>query len=188
MIKLLFIRHGATEGNLEKRYIGSTDEALCKKGIEQIEALKIHDFQVDHVFVSPMRRTRQTAEILFPKSPCTIVDDLAETNFGRFEGKTAEELSGTLEYQKWLDSMCLDPIPGGEGVTDFKRRSCEAFARVINGLPDRSCAAFVVHGGVIMAVLETFAWPRKEFYDYHIANGAYIAAYYEDGNLRIIDG
>ena len=186
MIRMLLIRHGATAGNLEKRYIGSTNEVLCTLGIAQAEALRARGFQVDQLFVSPMLRTRQTAEILFPGMPYTIVDDLAETDFGIFEGKTATELSETLEYQKWLDSMCLDPIPGGEGVADFKRRCCDAFSKVINRIPDHSCVAFVTHGGVIMAVLEAFAHPQKEFYEYHIVNGEAISAVYEDGYIRII--
>ena len=39
MSEILFIRHGSTAGNLEKRYIGRTDEPLCEVGIAQIEAL-----------------------------------------------------------------------------------------------------------------------------------------------------
>lgn len=186
MIKLLFIRHGATAGNLEKRYIGSTDEALCDVGIAQAEALKVHDFQIDHLFVSPMLRTRQTAEILFPEISYTIVSDFAETRFGLFEGKTAAELSDNLEYQKWLDSMCLAPIPGGERAADFKARCCAAFCEVIKSLPDHTCAAFVIHGGVIMAVLEAFAQPQKGFYDYHIANGDYILALYDKGYIWMV--
>ena len=50
MIHLLFIRHGATAGNLEKRYIGSTDEPLCDIGIAQVEALKQHNFQGKTLF------------------------------------------------------------------------------------------------------------------------------------------
>ena len=122
MIQLIFIRHGATAGNLEKRYIGSTDEPLCDIGIAQVEALRKHNFQADYLYVSPMLRTRQTAELLFPQMKYTLVSDFRETNFGLFEGKTAAELSYSMEYQAWVESMCLDPIPQGESVSDFKTR------------------------------------------------------------------
>ena len=36
-----FIRHALTQGSLDGRYIGQTDEELCKEGIEQLEAMKI---------------------------------------------------------------------------------------------------------------------------------------------------
>ena len=35
-MKIVLIRHGATAGNIEKRYIGITDEDLCASGIEGI--------------------------------------------------------------------------------------------------------------------------------------------------------
>ena len=37
MIDIFFIRHGATEGNLRRRYIGRTDEPLCEAGIAQVK-------------------------------------------------------------------------------------------------------------------------------------------------------
>ena len=85
MIELLFIRHGATEGNLRRRYIGRTDEPLCEAGIAQVKALQKRGLSVDRLFVSPLLRTRQTAELLFPQMPYTVVDGLIETDFGRFE-------------------------------------------------------------------------------------------------------
>ena len=185
MIQLIFIRHGATAGNLEKRYIGSTDEPLCDIGIAQVESLRKHNFQADLLYVSPMLRTRQTAELLFPKMDYTFVSDFRETNFGLFEGKTAEELSRCPEYQTWVESMCLDPIPQGENVTAFKARCCSAFETIMKNLPDNSKAAFVVHGGVIMAILEAYAQPKKGFYDYYVENGNYLVTSLFRGSRRI---
>ncbi len=179
MIQLIFIRHGATAGNLEKRYIGSTDEPLCDVGVAQVKALRKHNFQADFLYVSPMLRTRQTAELLFPKMDYTFVNDFRETDFGLFEGKTAAELSDSSKYQAWVESMCLDPIPQGESVTDFKARCCSAFEKIMKSIPDNSCAAFVVHGGVIMSILEAYTEPKIDFYDYHIGNGEYIGSTYD---------
>lgn len=96
--------------------------------------------------------------------PYALVEGLRETDFGRFEGKNADELSSDPAYQAWVDAMCLTPIPGGEAAADFKKRCCKAFAETIAAVPDGMCAAFVVHGGVIMAVLEFFAYPKRDFY------------------------
>lgn len=174
MKKLIFIRHGSTSGNLEKRYIGRTDEPLCELGIKQIEKLKIQNFQIDFLFASPMLRTRQTSEILFPQQKVDFVEDFRETDFGIFEGKTAAELTNSFEYQNWLNSFCTAPIPLGESVSDFKERCCNAFENIIKTLPDNSRTAFVVHGGVIMAILERFSQPKRDFYDYHIGNGEFL--------------
>ena len=174
MIHLLFIRHGATEGNLHKRYIGSTDEPLCETGVEQIRLLKGKKLTADAVFVSPMLRTRQTAELLFPGVPHTVVDDLRETDFGVFEGRTAEELEENADYRSWVDSWCRGPIPGGEDMEEVKARCCRAFEASISSCKDGSTVAFVVHGGTIMALMEAFARPKQDFYTYHVANGQYI--------------
>ncbi len=186
MISLLFIRHGATAGNLEKRYIGRTDEPLCNIGISQALKIKELNFQADYLFVSPMLRTCQTAEIVFPKMPYSVVDDFMETDFGIFEGMTASELSQNRDYQAWIDSMCLAPVPCGESVSDFKLRCCRAFEEVMKSVPDNSCAVFVVHGGVIMAILESYAKPELSFYDYHIENGEYILCEFTDSCIRLI--
>lgn len=185
MIQLIFIRHGATAGNLEKRYIGSTDEPLSDIGIAQVESLRKQNFQIDFLYVSPMSRTLQTAELLFPQMAYTLVRDFRETDFGVFEGKTATELSDSSEYLAWVESMCLDPIPQGECVTDFKTRCCFAFEEIMKSIPDNSCAAFVVHGGVIMSILEAYAQPKKGFYDYHIENGEFICCGYDNDIFKI---
>lgn len=186
MIEVYLIRHGATAGNLQRRYIGSTDEPLCDLGVRQVERLRTQGLRADRLFVSPLLRARQTADILFPHMPRVLVSDLRETDFGLFEGKTAAELADAPAYQAWVDSQCAGPIPGGEEISRFKARCRAAFARAIGSIPDGSCAAFVVHGGVIMAILEGYARPQGSFYDYHIGNGGYIACEYADKALRIL--
>lgn len=185
MIDIVFIRHGATAGNLERRYMGRTDEPLCPLGIKQAEKLK-ELFKPDYLFVSPMLRTRQTAKIIFPEMKAETVEDLRETDFGIFEGKTADELADDEDYVNWIESMCLDPIPEGERVEDFKCRCCKAFLQIVDKLPDTCTVVFVVHGGVIMSTLERFGSEGKSFYDYHIKNGDYIRCTYRSGELKII--
>ena len=68
MMELVFIRHGKTRGNLESRYIGTTDEELCKEGIDGIRDNLYKNIYpaADIVFTSPMKRCIQTAEIIYP--------------------------------------------------------------------------------------------------------------------------
>lgn len=185
MISLVFIRHGATNGNLEKRYIGRTDEPLCDIGIKQALKLKKYNFPKEHIFVSPMKRARQTAELIFPEREYAIVEDFRETDFGVFEGKSAFELSENEEYKMWINSMCLGPIPNGESVTEFKERCVSAFGKIIKSIPDNSEASFVVHGGVIMAILESYAETKGNFYDYHIKNGEFLLCKFENDTISL---
>ena len=188
MKTLTLIRHGATAGNLEKRYIGRTDEPLCPLGIAQAERLREQGFFVDALFVSPALRARQTAQLVFPNMPYTVVDGLMETDFGMFEGKCAQELQNDPFYQAWLGSDCLGPVPGGESAAEFKPRCCSAFYTAAQALPEHARAAFVIHGGVIMAILEAYASPPRGFYESHVGNGEFVQCEYDGRMLRIVGG
>ena len=71
---IFLIRHGATPGNLEGRYIGRTDESLSETGRDEILQ---HEYpSVDIVFSSPMRRCRETASLIYPeKARFTSIDE-----------------------------------------------------------------------------------------------------------------
>lgn len=186
-MKIYLIRHGQTEGNSEKRYIGRTDEPLSNVGMAQVNHLVLP--KVDKVICSPMLRCRQTAELIFGKVPFEVVLDLRETDFGMFEGKNAQELVNSLEYRKWVDSGCQGKIPQGETVSEFKKRCCDAFEKVVRENPENTLA-FVVHGGTIMSILEKFE-ANRDFYAYHIANGQWIGCeckIRQDISLRILSG
>ena len=183
MISVVFIRHGATEGNIQKKYIGRTDEPLCDLGISQALSLKEHKLSAEYVFVSPMQRAIQTAEIVFPDCKYTVAEDFRETDFGIFEGKTAHELSEDKDYKAWVDSGCSLPIPNGEDICEFKKRCADAFVKAVESVPDGAGASFVVHGGVIMAVMEEFCADGGLFYDYHISNGEFVECTFENGKL-----
>ena len=187
MKTVLLIRHGATAGNLERRYIGRTDEPLCPEGVKQIEALREKQLAAQYIFVSPMRRAGETAEVLFPHQPHIVIDGLRETDFGMFEGKTAAELSDDAAYQAWVDGWCRGPIPDGESKEKVAERAAAAFLRAVDTVTEKSCAAFVTHGGVIMALLERFGVGNADFYDYHVKNGGYFRCLWDGKTLSILE-
>ena len=166
-MKYILIRHGKTQGNLERRYIGCrTDEDLCAEGIEQLKMLDYPD--ADAVFASPMKRCIQTAGIIYPGKPIHFIDDLRECDFGDFEGCNYAELKDHPCYQAWLDSGGELPFPNGESKKKFSERCVMAFDSIIAGLPEGKYA-FIVHGGTIMAIMQRFA--GGGYYDYQVQNG-----------------
>lgn len=175
-ITVLLIRHGKTQGNLEQRYIGcNTDESLCETGIEELQVMKqfFSDMKLcDTVYVSPMLRCRQTAEILLPVLNQRTVEAFRETDFGEFENKNYEELNGNEKYQKWIDSRGTLPFPGGEAREEFVSRTVNAFNQVIMN-EHKKChecvIPFVVHGGSIMAIMSELT--DGEYYDFSIQCG-----------------
>ena len=166
MAELYLIRHGKTYGNTLGRYIGITDEELCLEGREELAALResgqYRSIRPDLVYVSPLRRCRQTAELLFPGVPQEICRDFRECDFGEFENKNYKELSGNPAYQAWVDSGGTLPFPGGESREAFQERCRAEFARVLRARRKQagSNTVFVVHGGTIMSILSAYAAPE----------------------------
>jgi len=190
-MKIIFIRHAKTQGNLEKRYIGRTDEPLCDDGVKQAAALFESGNlpRPDELIASPYLRCTQTAELLYPGAACEINDDLRECDFGIFEGKTHFELVRNPDYTAWLSTNCRRDIPGGESVTAFKQRCCSAFMESVRNKPDGSTIVFVIHGGCIMAIFERFSRPQKEFQEYYVDNCEVVACSVErsqDGGIFLI--
>lgn len=185
MAELILIRHGKTAGNLLGRYIGSrTDEPLCDEGREELAGKQLPE--VERLYVSPMKRCVETAEILWPgfdRKKMQKVTDLRECDFGDFENKNYKELSGNGDYQAWIDSNGTLPFPNGESMDAFKSRCLEAFARIVeevsgaeqewiaSGKTGIFRAGIVVHGGTIMAILEQYGYPKATYFDYQVKNG-----------------
>ena len=168
-MRIVFIRHGLTAGNLEKRYIGSTDEPLCNEGVVQLRKQTYPPCEV--LVSSPMKRCIQTAELIYPEQDIEMCDDLRECSFGDFEGKNYKELSGNPDYQRWIDSGGGMQFPNGESPADFRQRCASVFEMIVREFADSGSLAFVVHGGTIMSILETYAVPGRNYYDWYCENG-----------------
>lgn len=177
-MKIIFIRHGKTAGNLEKRYIGATDESLCDEGISELKSIQYPD--CDIVIASPMKRCVQTAEIIYPDKKTLVAESLKECDFGDFEGKNYLELSGNSDYQRWIGSGGTLAFPNGEDPSDFKKRCIAEFEKTVCNYAENTVLAFVVHGGTIMSVLEKYAFPKGGYYDFQIQNA--------HGYVTVFDG
>lgn len=179
-MKIYLIRHGKTQGNLERRYIGATDEPLCKEGLSLLKKNKYPN--ADIVFSSPMQRCLMTAAAIYPTHTPVICGGLREMNFGDFEGKCYDELKDNAEYVKWLESGGYSPFPNGEGREEFAARCQSAFETCLSQIKDFSAsqhisspkAAFIIHGGAIMSIMQKYGTPKGEYYKWQIENGAWI--------------
>ena len=171
-MKVYLIRHGSTQGNLSGRYIGKTDECLCGEGAEMLIKRQEKGAypEADAVFASPLKRCMQTAGIIFPGKEVTAIPELSECDFGIFENKNYEDLKDVPQYQLWMESGGRNGFPGGESREKFARRILEGFEKALR-MCGGSAAAFVVHGGTIMSIMEKYAYPKKGFYDFQVGNG-----------------
>jgi len=170
-MKVIIIRHGKTQSNIERRYMGCrTDEDLL-----ETEKLSLQDPCIadDDLLIisSPMKRSLQTAYIFFPGREILVADDLREMDFGIFEGKNYMDLSGDPDYQAWVDSGCTSRIPGGESMDSFIKRTMTGFREAVRTAIDKRAATLciVAHGGSIMSVM--YSLFGGNYYDYYTQNG-----------------
>lgn len=204
-VTLVLIRHGETQANKERRYLGRTDESLSEAGRELLKGYKMQKLypQVEYLFISPMKRCVETAEILYPALNPIFISEWTEMDFGRFEYKNYRELKEYAQYQAWIDSGGTLAFPKGESRDDFVRRCESGWVRMweilSGGSPHQEgmCSApypkrgrekaesvnagVIVHGGTIMALLSTYG--EKSYFDCQAVNGkGYICHLSDWGN------
>ena len=169
-MEIYLIRHGATAGTQRGCFNGRIDDPLSEQG-----KAALHPAQhcPSEVVVTPLQRTAQTAQILFPGVPQRVDPGLREMNFGVFEGKNEQDLAGDAVYSRWLASGCELPCPAGEQKAGFCARCCRAFAPLVTQAlqQGRTELTLVLHGGVLMALMEGFARPQRDYFRWDTAPG-----------------
>ena len=175
-MKLWLIRHGLTRLGEEKRYQGALDEGLSPRGRA---ALRQADFFPSRVYVSPLRRARETAAILFPGAEQITVPDLREMDFGAFEGRGWWEMEQDAAYRAWVDGNCTGRCPGGEDRAGFSLRVCAAMEALLQTNGD--ALVIVAHGGTQMAALERWGRPKREYYRWQTPCGCGWLLEYDNG-------
>jgi probable phosphoglycerate mutase len=132
------LRHGRTEHTPERRYSGRNDLPLSATGRAEAEAAakRAAELDVDVIVASPLRRTRETAEVVGAVLglPVQYDDDLVELDFGDLEGLTAEEAKQRhpLAARRFAEDITV-AAPGGESVADVSDRVARARARILRG-------------------------------------------------------
>ena len=164
------LRHGRTAYNDQRRYQGQLDVPLSPAGAAELTEAA---FAPEVVYVSPLCRSRQTARLIFPRAKQVVIDDFAEMDFGDFDGRTADEMEHDAAYRAWVAGDCTAQCPNGESRALFCERSCKAFAALLE--EHLSCQAemlvIVAHGGTLRAVMERYALPERDYFDWMSGNG-----------------
>ena len=138
---LVVVRHGATALTAEKRFsggLGSSNPGLTDEGRAQVR--EVADWlasiaeAVDVVVASPVRRTRESAEILAERLGVDLVEEprFAEMEFGAWDGLTFAEVRDQRpdEIEGWLGSLDVAPA-GGESFREVEKRVLDGLAHVL---------------------------------------------------------
>src|SRR5689334_7146545 len=122
------MRHGETTWSLNGRHTSTTDLPLTENGRRLAGKLRpvLAKQRFGRVFVSPMRRARATCELAGLDDAVVIDDDLAEWNYGEYEGLTPEQIHA--KTPQWL--IFRDGCPDGEIPEQVGARIDRVSARV----------------------------------------------------------
>ena len=129
-LRLLFVRHGETQDNIDKILQGHRDTSLTEKGVREAQVLgeKLEDQHIDAVYYSPLHRMVQTVEPILkthPNIPTIRTDsDLKGQKLGELEG-------GSYDLVEFGNPRSADPKPGVEAFDDFVSRLKRSLGRII---------------------------------------------------------
>lgn len=125
---LYLIRHGETEWSLSGQHTGRTDLPVIAQGEHDArelgKALKSTSF--DSVFTSPLQRAQRTCELVDLGPPVRLEADLAEWDYGDYEGRTTADIH--LDDADW--DLYRDGCPRGEVPAQILARADRLLSRI----------------------------------------------------------
>lgn len=166
-MRLILIRHGKTCDNLKRRYSGIKDIGLTRAGRQEAKKIKekIKGLKVDRVFCSDLKRSWQTAEIIFSNRTCKIIKNphLREINFGKWEGLTYIQIVRRYPStcKRWLKDPFSVNIPKGQKLSHFVRKIKNELKKIVDRNTDKT-VALITHSGVIRVILNTIRGIKKK--------------------------
>jgi broad specificity phosphatase PhoE/ribonuclease HI len=135
--RLLLLRHGQTELSVQRRYSGRGNPALTGLGRQQADAAAGYLAQrggISAVIASPLQRAYDTATAAAKALglDVDVDDDLVETDFGAWEGRTFSEAAALDPqlHRQWLRDTSTSP-PDGESFAAVHDRVLRARDRIV---------------------------------------------------------
>lgn len=137
MLVVKIIRHGETRWNREEIFRGRADIELNENGLKQAQL--VADYlaaeKITAVYSSPLKRALATAEPIarLHQLQVTVAPELNDLDCGEWQGLSREEVRqryGSL-YNQWLTVPHLVTIPGGENLSDVRKRVLSLIGKII---------------------------------------------------------
>ncbi len=203
MNKLVLLRHGQSQWNLENRFTGWKDVPLTEKGIEEANnagfLLKKNRIKIDKVFSSILERANKTAEIairsseienLYNNGQLVYEKDqrLNERDYGDLVGLNKAETAdkfGKEQVQIWRRSYDTPP-PNGESLMDVVNRVSPYFDKFIKPLIlDNKNVLIAAHGNSLRAIMIKIGlYEPKEISSIELPTGSPLCLEFENGQLK----
>lgn len=163
-MKIYMIRHGMPVGaDKGRRYLGLTDEPLCKEGRDQANNTGLLLSQIEtsgsmRVVSSTLRRSIETAKIINEYLGCEFIeidDELREIDLGDWDGRYTEDVSKEFpeEYAARGADLWNHRTPGGETFAETGERFRDALYEIVKWCGEDEVIVIVSHAGAINAGL-----------------------------------
>lgn len=163
MGKLVLVRHGQSQWNLENRFTGWVDVPITEKGAEEARRAgrELKGIKFDLAFTSELQRAQQTLDILLKESgqakiPIEKDKALNERHYGDLQGLNKAETAkkyGEEQVHVWRRSYDVKP-PNGESLKDTAERTLPYFNEKI--LPAAAAGKNILvsaHGNSLRAIV-----------------------------------
>ena len=185
-MRLLFVRHGQTDWNKQRKVQGHADIPLNEYGIylaeKTCEGLK--DEHIDVCYTSPLIRAKKTAEVVLGDRDIPVYDEelIKEISFGEYEGVciAGEHLEGdALEFNKFFtDTGAYVPAEGGESIEDLMKRVGKFLNDLYTNkeLKDKT-VLISTHGAALKAMMNNIKgiWDTDKFWNGGVSKNCAVA-------------
>lgn len=173
MGKLIIVRHGQTQMNVEGIFFGKLDPGLNEMG--RVQCKKAGDilkkYGYDAIYSSDLLRASETAELInYLKLPIKFDKRLQEIDFGIFEGLSYKEIKEKypVECEKSKNEWKTFDFVTGESLERLQSRAIE----FVESLDKTKNNLVVTHWGVINCILSWYFSDKLESYwKYSVENG-----------------
>lgn len=188
MVKRLFLmRHGETAFNQKKAFYGSKDISINENGIKQAKVQKqiMKNYSIDKVITSELKRTKETALIIFTEQVHQQLKEMNEKDFGLWEGLNANEIQERFPqtWEKWLEKP-FDVVPEqAESFQQFNKRVEKGLEKILNEKVNNIACIF--HLGVLRLIYQKLIDPNKSFWDIDFPQGSITIFIYQNSQWEI---
>ncbi len=182
MARLVLLRHGESQWNLENRFTGWVDVPLSPKGIEEAKQAgeKLRGFSFDRAFTSVLTRANETLRLVLEAIGQTTIPiekdkALNERMYGDLQGLNKAETAkqyGDAQVKIWRRSYDVRP-PGGESLKDTAERALPYYEKMIKPCVLKGETIIIAaHGNSLRAlVMELDQLSKEEVLELNIPTG-----------------
>lgn len=165
---ILFLRHGATDFPEDRYYCDAIeDPPLNAAGVKQAAtwAGKLKERSIKAVYVSPSRRTQETARLATQglTIPSEMLDGLRERSFGVWDGFTTEEIKikYPAEWSGWKNDLLNFTPSGGESLVGFSKRVDQTIQQLLSRHTGQTLLVVTHVGPIRMIVAAALGIPLE---------------------------